>query len=535
MTLDVRELVRRLRAGETDRAIARDLGIARKTVAKYRQLAKDEELLGGALLEAGALDRLLQKSLPPPTLPRQEFKAAPFEALIRGWREQGVESRAIFERLRDEKQFTGSYSAVHRYIHFLEGDPREAFVRIEVEPGEEAQVDFGYAGWMTDPKTRKLRKAWAFVMTLSHSRHQYATFVFDQSIATWLRCHREAFEFLGGVPRRIVLDNLKAAIVKAVLHEPVAQRSYRECAEHYGFLISPCRPRTPRHKGKVESGVRYLKRNFLAGRTFADLAAANAELLGWIERVAGRRMHGTTKQRPLDRFVAVEKAALLALPSAPYDLGVWKKVKLHPDCHVVVDHAFYSAPHRLIGQQLWVRSNGREVVIFHDYLRIATHAWGTPGTRRTMRDHLPPDKVAVLMATPQYCRERAQAIGPCAAELVGQLLDERPLDRLRTVQAMLRLADRYGHGRFESAARRALCYGDTRYATVKRILERGLDADPLPTEEPSPRVLPLFAFARTGSEIFPVKKGTDHGTQLAVDPEAQGVAAVGDLGHPRHA
>jgi len=534
MTLDVRELVRRLRAGQTDRAIARDLTIARKTVAKYRQLAQAEGLLSGPLVDLAALDRLLEKSLPAPTLPRQEYKAAPFEAVIKGLREQGVESRAIFERLRDERGFTGSYSALHRYVRFLEGDQREAFVRIEVEPGEEAQVDFGFAGRMFDLKTQKLRKAWAFVMTLSHSRHQYATFVFDQSVSTWLRCHREAFEYLGGVPKRIVLDNLKAAIVKAVLHEPVAQRSYRECAEHYGFLISPCRPRTPRHKGKVESGVKYLKRNFLAGRTFTDLAAANVALLGWIERVAGRRIHGTTKQRPLDRFVAVEKAALLALPSAPYDLGVWKKVKLHPDCHVVIDHAFYSAPHRLIGQQLWVRSNGRDVVVFHDYTRLATHAWGPPGTRRTIRDHLPPDKVAVLMATPQYCRERAEAIGPCAAELLGQLLDERPLDRLRTVQALLRLAERYGARRFEAAARRALCYSDIRYHTLKRILERGLEADPLPSGEP-PRVLPLFAFARTGSELFPHQGGTDHGSQLAVDPEAQGVAAVGDLGDPRHA
>lgn len=534
MTLDVRELVRRLRAGETDRAIARDLGIARKTAAKYRQLAQGEGLLSGPLVDLAALDRLLEKSLPPPTLPRQEYKAAAYESVIKGWREQGVESRAIFERLRDEHRFSGSYSAVHRYVRFLEGDRREAFVRIEVAPGEEAQVDFGYAGRMVDPKTRQLRKTWAFVMTLSHSRHQYATFVFDQSVATWLRCHREAFEYLGGVPKRIVLDNLKAAIVKAVLHEPVAQRSYRECAEHYGFLISPCRPRTPRHKGKVESGVHYLKRNFLAGRTFTDLAAANAQLLGWIERVAGRRVHGTTKQPPLDRYVTVERAALQVLPTAPYDLGVWKKVKLHPDCHVVIDHAFYSAPHRLIGQQLWVRSNGREVVIFHDYTRLATHAWGPPGTRRTIRDHLPPDKVAFLMATPQYCRERAQEIGPCAAELVGQLLDERPLDRLRTVQALLRLAERYGVRRFEAAARRALCYDDIRYHTLKRILERGLEADPLPTES-APQVVPLFVFARTGSELFPHQGGTDHGSQLAVDPEAQGVAAVGDLGDSRHA
>lgn len=535
MTLDVRELVRRLRAGETDRAIARDLTIARKTVAKYRALALREHLLEGPLPEPEELDRRLTASLPLPTLPCQPFKAAAYREVIEGWRKKEVEARAIFERLRDEHAFTGSYSAVHRYVRFLEGGNSPAFVRIEVEPGEEAQVDFGYAGRMFDPKTERLRKSWAFVMTLSHSRHQYACLVFDQTIGTWLWCHRTAFEYFGGVPKRAVIDNLKAAIVKAVLHDPVAQRSYRELAEHYGFLISPCRVRTPRHKGKVESGVRYVKRNFLAGRTFRNIVEANDALLGWIDRVAGRRLHGTTKQRPLDRFVAVEKAALLALPTAPYDMGVWKKARLHPDCHVVFDGAFYSAPQRLIGQKLWVRSNGREVMIFHDYTRLATHAWGPPGTRRTVRDHLPPDKVAVLMATPAYCRERAQAIGAATAELIGLLLDERPLDRLRTVQALLRLADRYGARRFEAAARRALCFSDIRYHTLKRILERGLEADPLPLGEPEPRVLPLFAFARTGSEIFRNQGGTDHGSQVPVDPQAQGLAAVGDPRDARHA
>ncbi len=109
---------------------------------------------------------------------------------------------------------------MHRYVRFLEGDPREAFVRIEVAPGEEAQVDFGYAGRMFDRKTGKWRKAWAFVMTLSHSRHQYAVFVFDQSVATWIRCHREAFEHFGGVPRRVVLENVPRNIFELLL--PVA-------------------------------------------------------------------------------------------------------------------------------------------------------------------------------------------------------------------------------------------------------------------------------------------------------------------------
>src|SRR2546427_7049357 len=191
-------------------------------------------------------------------------------------RRQGVECRAILSRLREESGFKGSYMAVYRFVRSLEPDTPEAFVRVETAPGEEAQVDFGYAGLMFDPRDRQLRRAWAFVMTLSFSRHQYVEFVFNQEIGTWLRCHRNAFEWFNGVPRRIVIDNLKAAIVRAVLYDPVVQRAYRECAEHYGFLISPCRPRTPEHKGKVEQGgVHYVARNFLAGRSFHDYLEAN--------------------------------------------------------------------------------------------------------------------------------------------------------------------------------------------------------------------------------------------------------------------
>jgi transposase len=528
MTLDVRELMRRIRAGETDRAIARDLGVARKTVAKYRTWASGQPALLDSLPPAEDLDRLLQATRPAGTVPRQVFVAAPYEALIREWRGRGVSPMAIFQRLRDGHGYGRSYSALYRFVVHLEGKIPEAFVRMEVDPGEEAQVDFGSAGTMVDPRTGEVRKAWVFVMTLSHSRHQYATCVFDQKIETWLRCHREAFESFGGVPRRIVVDNLKAAIVRAVLHDPVAQRSYREFAEHYGFLIVPCRPRTPEHKGKVESGVKYVKRNFLPGRSFRDLIHANTELADWVERIAGTRIHGTTKDRPLARFVAVERAALLPLPSAPYDLGIWKQAKLHPDCHVVVDGAYYSAPHRLVGQRLWVRTNGRDVVIFHDYARVATHAWGSPGTRRTIRDHYPPEKVAYLMATPAFCRCRAEGIGPATAQVIGALLDERPLDRLRTVQAILRLADKFGPRRLEAACRRAQCFGDAGYTTIKRILLKGIESDPLPGEEWVEAPRRSYVFARPGSEIFFSEGGPDHGCQAPVDPQAQSVALVGD-------
>ena len=238
VTLDIREVVRRLRAGQGERSVSRDLGVARKTVARYRVIAAAEGLLEGPLPSAEDLDRLLAGRVTQEDKPRQVFKAERLRTVIEELRKKKVEMAALFQRLHTEHSYEGSYSSLRRFVVHLEGKLPEGFVRIEVEAGSEAQVDFGYSGEMMDPRTGEVRRSWVFVMTLSHSRHQYAVLVFDQKIDTWLRCHREAFEYFGGVPVRIVLDNLKAAIVNAVLYDPVAQRNYRECAEHYGFLIS---------------------------------------------------------------------------------------------------------------------------------------------------------------------------------------------------------------------------------------------------------------------------------------------------------
>jgi hypothetical protein len=327
-------------------------------------------------------------------------------------------------------------------------------------------------------------------------------FVFDQTVATWCRCHRAAFEWFGGVPRRLTIDNLKAAIVRAVLYDPEVQRAYRECAEHYGFLIAPCRPKTPEHKGKVEQGgVHSVTRTGLAGRAFRDIHDGNAHARRWCLETAGMRLHGTIKQQPLVLFETVERAALLPLPATPWLPVTWKQAKLHPDCHVVFDGADYSAPFRLIGQRLWVRGTATQVQLFHDHALVASHLTARPGQRRTLAEHLPPDKVHFLLQHPAWCQQRAAEIGPTCATFIAALLGDRPLDRLRSAQGVLRLAQRYGAPRLEAACARAVHFGEYRYHTVKTILAAGLDRQPLldltppgPAPTPSRHARPWTAF-----------------------------------------
>ena len=193
---DIREVLRRLRLGEPERRIARELDLSRNTVAGYRRWAQTHGLLMGELPDAAQLAALLHP--PERDRPAQEQSGvAPFREQVLAWRQQGVEGQAIFQLLAEQHGFTGSYSAVKRFLQRVAPSIPRATVRIETAPGAEAQVDFGTAGLLLDPDTGRLRRAWAFVMTLAYSRHQYVEFVFDQMVATWCRCHRAAFEWFG--------------------------------------------------------------------------------------------------------------------------------------------------------------------------------------------------------------------------------------------------------------------------------------------------------------------------------------------------
>jgi transposase len=498
--MDIREILRHLRQGHSDRAIGRATGVNRKTVGRYRAWAQEHGLLTGPLPPQGDLQRLLDETMSAPPPPQNESSVEPFREMVCELRRQKVEVAALYERLK-ERGYNGSYSSVYRFVQRLEPPTPEVVVRVETKPGEEGQVDFGYAGRMIDPADGALRKTWVFVLTLSWSRHQYVEFVFDQKMETWLSLHRNALAFFGGVPRRLVIDNLKAAIARACWDAPLAQQAYRECAEHYGFLISPCRPRTPEHKGKVEQGgVHYVKRNFLGGRQPTTITQANQDVRRWVNTKAGLRIHGTTREQPLVRF-ATEKALLQPLPSTPYDLAVWKEVLLHRDGHIVFEQAYYSAPFHLVGQRLWVRGGTQEVQIYTtDYTLVATHMRAqTPGQRVTHLDHLPIYKVPGLTLSRPECCQRAAEIGPATAEAVQALLDHRPEDRLRVAGRLLRLGERFGKTRLEAACARALACDDACYTTIKRILEQALDRHPPPVVTPAPLAR---AFVRPASELL---------------------------------
>lgn len=505
--LDVREMLRRLRAGDSVRRVTRDLGAGRNTVKDYKRRFEERGWLDPAapLPSAEQIDEVLGRRAT--TLPATPPKLMKFREEIAELVDAPLDIKVAWQRFTASHHHVRvSYSAFRRFVRrYVTAAPStRAVIRMEVAAGEEAQVDFGYAGRIPRRTGEAPRKTWVFVMTLSHSRHQFVALVQDQSVPTWLGLHRQAFEFFGGVPARVVLDNLKAGIIKASVTDPEAQRAYRECAEHYGFLISPCAPRTPTHKGKVERGVGYVRRSFLAGRDFASLDEANAAAVTWVLEVAGPRVHGTTNEVPLEAFAAREKPALRSLPESPFDLLDYKVVKLHPDCHVTFDGSYYSASYKLIGERLWLRATSHAVQLFFEHRLIRTHvrSWRRGSWVQSQAD-FPPEKMRYLMQTPAWCRQRAAEMGPHVADFVGRLLGDRVLDQLRAAQAVLRLADKAGAGRLDAACRRAIACDAVSYRTVKTILERRLDSEPLPTDvTPPPPLTSPPAYARTFFDLF---------------------------------
>jgi transposase len=507
-----RQVLVRLRQGDSDRDIARSRLMGRPKVAAFRALASAQ----GWLLSEAALpdDATLAAAIGKARRARSTISSVePHRVLVERWVSQGVGGIAIHAALCRDHAYQGSYSAVRRMLAAIRAAlPPDVTVPLCFAPAEAAQVDFGAGPFLLDPNRQAVRRTWCFVMTLCFSRHQYVEFVFDQSVMTWLGCHRRAFEWFARVPARLIIDNPKCAVTRACARDPLVQRAYAECAEGYGFKIDPCPPADPAKKGIVESGVKYVKGNFLPTRTFRDLTDLNQQARRWVLEEAGRRIHGTTREQPLERF-AIEKPLMRELPAVAPDLGSWHRLILHRDCHVKFDYSFYSAPFTLVGQTLWLRANDVAVSIFQDYRLIASHLRShRPGERRTHPDHLPPDARAFFAHDRHWCLERARRVGPACAALIEQLLGDRILERLRAAQNVLRLEASYGSARLEGACKRALAHASIHYRTVKTILAGGHDLKPLESNRRDAQLVygGNSRFLRDAASLFGDDEGTRH-------------------------
>src|SRR5260221_3794406 len=511
---DIKEILVGWDVGESVSAIGRRLGYTRVTVRKYVQAAELEGLRRGAgRRQEAEWDRLAQAAMAQVAKPRARGPASGAVAQYHAYLDQRIGTApltVLHQRLRDEQGLRASWRTFHRYVRAqwperLHPAPRTTIRLDDPLPGEEAQVDFFYVGHWLDPATGRRRKLYAFLMTLSHSRHQFLYPCLAEDATAWLEGHVAALQFFGGAPRRVVPDNLTAGILKADRYDPRVNRAYGELARHYGFLVDPPRVQHPQDKAEVERGVPYARASFFAGRSWDSLVAMRADARAWCLCTAGMRQHGPTGEQPLLAFQEREQAALQPLPPQPWERATWTSAAVHSDCHVRAGHAWYSVPYRFVGQRLDVRLGERLVTIYDGVSLVATHLRRSHG-RATQVEHYPPAGQAFLRATPQACLEQARQLGPVTGALVQALLQPYTLTRLREVQAVLRLREHYPEDRLERACQRALEAGDGRYRTVRGILERALDTwEPEALAEPRALCATAAPFLR-GPAAFAVAR-----------------------------
>ena len=364
---------------------------------------------------------------------------APFAAEIEAAVEAGLSAQRIYQDLISEHGFRGGYSSVKLFVRRLPATAELPFRRMECEPGAELQVDFGTGAWVVADGKR--RRPHLFRAVLSHSRKGYSEVVWRQDTETLIRCLENAFRAFGGVTATLVPDNLKAAVLLADWFDPELNPKLREFCAHYGTALLPTKPAMPRHKGKVESGVKFAQANALKGRQFESLAAENAFLTEWERTVADTRIHGTIRQQVGTFFTQAEQPKLQALPATLFPCFVEAKRTVHRDGHVAYDQAYYSAPPEYVGREVWVRAETRLVRLYNlRFEGIAVHVRAERGRFATADAHIHSHKRVIIERGADYLRERCGLLGAhCGAWAEGLLGQRGPLG-LRVLQGLLALA-----------------------------------------------------------------------------------------------
>lgn len=397
---------------------------------------------------------------------------APWRATILMKLDQGLTAQRIYQDLAAEHGYTGSYYSVVRFVRRLGKSRTLPFRRMECGPGEEAQVDFGTGAPFLSPEGRQ-RRPHVFRIVLSYSRKGYTEAVTRQTTENFLRCLENAFWHFGGVPKAVVIDNLRAAVSKADWFDPDLNPKVQSFCRHYGTTILPTKPRTPRHKGKIERGIGYVKSNALKGHIFASLAEENRHLQHWEANVADTRVHGTTRQQVGKLFMAEERACLQPLPAGRFPSFCEGRRIVHRDGHVEVAKAYYSVPPEYLGRQVWARWDGHLVRIYSDKMQsIAVHAQREPGHFSTHPQHIPLEKTSPIEHGAEWLLRKVRRLGTQATRWAEAMIQVRGVAGVRVLYGLLNLAQRFECAQIDRACGIAHGHGAYRLRVIRALLKR---------------------------------------------------------------
>ena len=426
--------------------------------------------------------------------------ASPWLEFILDKRQQGLSIKRVWQDLCATGVEHVSYDSVRRLLkRFGAERPVAPFRRMEVRAGRRGPDRLWHRRARSRSPDGKRRKTHVFRIVLSHSRKAYSEVCYRQTTEDFLRAIENAFWHFGGVPKTLVIDNLKAAVAHPDWFDPELNPKLLSFCQHYGTVILPTKPRTPRHKGKIERGIGYVKGNALKGHTFASLEAQNRHLELWERSVADTRIHGTTKRQVGKVFAEVERATLGPLPSDRFpsfqearrivsrDGHMWKWPRPITRCR----------PNIWDGN-VWARWDARLVRIFNSRLeQIAVHVRQEPGRFSTLGEHLVAEKISGVERGAVWLLSKTQSIGPHAQEWAETMLQTRGIEGLRVLQGLLSLSKRHNCNELNEACRTALSYGAFRLRTLRQLLKRRAPLqEPLPFLDEHPIIRPLADYGQ---------------------------------------
>jgi transposase len=450
-------IVERCQAGTSQRAMARELGISRDSVAQV--------LAQVAAARTGQTPAL---NLPPAPQRRHSLldEYEPVLAELLG-RYPDMTAQRLFEELRS-RGFAGQYTIVRQRVKLLRPRPVKAPVlRFETAPGAQAQMDYGI--YDLDFTQEGRRRVYLFSYLLGYSRRAYLRFVDSQDFTTTIREHVRAFTYLDGVAVTCLYDNQKVVVLRHDDDGAIYNPRFLAFATHYGFKPWACKPRRPQTKGKTERRFHFAEISLLNGRTFHSLDQLNEVTLAWLANVADVRLHGETKQTPLERYAA-EKAHLLPMPTQPYDTALVLYRSVNAEGLIAYRQNWYAAPWCYIGQLLPVRITEHEVVIYNpsveEVIRHALLPRTVSGQRQGCASHPGRADVKERLAV---LEQRFQEAGPAARRFLDGLLAKRRQGKCQA-QHVLALLANYERSDWLAALERATRFGAYSLAAVERIL-----------------------------------------------------------------
>jgi transposase len=509
--LEVKEILRLWLGGVPKKRVAQQLGLDVKTVRRYLAAARvhgAEPAQGRAALDDALVTAVVAATQPAAGRPRGEGWAVceAHRDFIAGHLDRGVRLTKV-DKLLQRRGVEVTYDTLRRYAmdQLAFGQARLTVPVADCGPGEEVQVD---TGWMTmlEPDVvgqRRRFRAWIFTSVLS--RHRFVFPIFRETTESAIEACEAAWEFFGGVFQVIVVDNTKAIVDKADAIKPKIVQGFLEYAQARGFAIDTARVRTPTDKPRVERAVQTVRDDCFGGERLLTLDDARARARRWCLEEYGMRRHTTTQRLPREHFEAEERPALLAAPTAPYDIPIWCDPKVGPDQFAVVAKALYSLPLDYRRRQLRARADSQTVRFYDRGQLVKTHARKAAGKRSIDPADFPAASLACAQRDSAYFVRQAcdqgEHVGRFAEALVA---GPAPWTRMRQLFKLLGLAKKYGPGRLDASCRTALAAGMVDVYRLADMVRLDTRLEPPPPAQ----VIPLARYLRPSSQYaLPLARG----------------------------